>query len=129
MLLGRRTHPFNHPHWVFEIKWDSCCRSPLLRPANREFIIGTAEYITRSRGALETTSDPAHIYLREMGVVPLLTREGEVDIAKRIERGQLRVLKALSRSPIVIRQILAICEDLKRGMRSIKEMVVFVAPF
>ena len=65
------------------------------------------------------------IYLREMGIVPLLTREGEVDIAKRIERGQLRVLKALSRSPIVIRQILAIGEDLKRGIRSIKEIVVF----
>ena len=47
-------------------------------------------------GALETTDDPIRIYLREMGVVPLLTREGEVDIAKRIERGQLRVLKALS---------------------------------
>jgi RNA polymerase primary sigma factor len=69
--------------------------------------------------------DPARIYLREMGVVPLLTREGEVDIAKRIERGRLRVLKALSRSPIVIRQILAIGEDLKRGTRSIKEIVVF----
>jgi RNA polymerase primary sigma factor len=78
-----------------------------------------------TRGALETTSDPARIYLREMGVVPLVTREGEVDIAKRIERGQLRVLKALSRSPIVIRQILAIGEDLKRGMCSIKKMVVF----
>ena len=65
------------------------------------------------------------IYLREMGAVPLLTRQGEVDIAKRIERGQLRVLKALSRSPIVIRQILAIAEDLKRGVRSIKEIVVF----
>ncbi len=76
-------------------------------------------------GALETTDDPARIYLREMGVVPLLTREGEVDIAKRIERGQLRVLKALSRSPIVIRQIVAIGEDLKRGVRSIKEIVVF----
>src|SRR5258708_20146275 len=60
-----------------------------------------------------------------MGMVPLLTRQGEVDIAKRIERGQLRVLKALSRSPIVIRQILAIAEDLKRGVRSIKEIVVF----
>jgi RNA polymerase primary sigma factor len=78
-----------------------------------------------TRGVLETTSDPACIYLREMGVVPLLTREGEVDIAKRIERGQRRVLKALSRSPIVIRQVLAIGEDLKRGVRSIKEIVVF----
>jgi RNA polymerase primary sigma factor len=78
-----------------------------------------------ARGSLEQTDDPVRIYLREMSVVPLLTREGEVDIAKRIERGQLRVLKALSRSPIVIRQIVAIGEDLKRGVRSIKEIVVF----
>ena len=76
-------------------------------------------------GALEKTNDPVRIYLREMGAVPLLTREGEVDIAKRIERGQLSALKALSRSPLVIRQILVIGEDLKRGIRSIKEIVVF----
>jgi RNA polymerase primary sigma factor len=75
--------------------------------------------------ALEKTNDPVRIYLRKMGTVPLLTRQGEVDIAKRIERGQLRVLKALSRSPIVIHEILAIGEDLKRGVRSIKEIVVF----
>ena len=76
-------------------------------------------------GAVGQTDDPIRIYLREMGAVPLLTREGEVDIAKRIERGQRRVLKALSRSPIVIRQILAIGEDLKSGARSIKEIVAF----
>src|SRR5229473_3899307 len=76
-------------------------------------------------GAVEQTDDPVRIYLREMGVVPLLTREGEVGIAKRIERGQRRVLKALSRSPIVIRQVLAIGGDLKRGARSIKEIVAF----
>ncbi len=78
-----------------------------------------------TRGALETTNDPVRIYLREMGVVPLLTREGEVEIAKRIGRGHVRALKALSRSPIVICQILAIGADLKRGLRSIKEIVVF----
>jgi RNA polymerase primary sigma factor len=76
-------------------------------------------------GALEKTNDPVRIYLRDMGAVPLLTREGEVDIAKRIERGQLRTLKALSRSPIVIRHVLAIGQDLRRGVRSIKETVVF----
>ncbi len=76
-------------------------------------------------GALEKTNDPVRMYLREMGTVPLLTREGEVEIAKRIERGQLRVLKALSRSAIVIREIVAIGEDLKRGVRSIKEVVIF----
>jgi RNA polymerase primary sigma factor len=76
-------------------------------------------------GAPETVNDPVRIYLREMGVVPLLTREGEVDIAKRIERGQLSALKALSRSPMVIHQVLAMGEDLKRGLRSIKGTVVF----
>ena len=76
-------------------------------------------------GALEKTNDPVRIYLREMVAVPLLTREGEVDIAKRIERGQLQVLKALSRSPIVIRQVLTIGKDLRRRVRSIKETVVF----
>ena len=76
-------------------------------------------------GALEKTNDPVRMYLREMGTVPLLTREGEVEIAKRIERGQLRVLKALSRSPIVIKEILALGEDLKKGVRSIKELVAF----
>jgi len=76
-------------------------------------------------GALEKTNDPVRMYLREMGTVPLLTREGEVEIAKRIERGQNRVLKALSRSPIVIREVLELGEDLKRGVRSIKQIVTF----
>ena len=76
-------------------------------------------------GALEKTDDPVRIYLRAMGTVPLLSREGEVDIAKRIERGRRSALKALSRSPIVIHEILGIGEDLKRDVRSIKEIVVF----
>src|ERR1700739_317492 len=78
-----------------------------------------------SPGTLEKTNDPVRMYLREMGTVPLLTREGEVEIAKRIERGQMRVLKAISRSPIVIREIVALGEDLKRGVRNVKEVVVF----
>jgi RNA polymerase primary sigma factor len=76
-------------------------------------------------GALEKTNDPVRMYLREMGTVPLLTREGEVEIAKRIERGQLRVLKALSRSPIVINELLGLGDDLKKSVRSIKEVVTF----
>ena len=76
-------------------------------------------------GTLEKTNDPVRMYLREMGTVPLLTREGEVEIAKRIERGQLRVMKAVSRSPIVIREIVALGEDLRRGVRNIKEVVLF----
>jgi RNA polymerase primary sigma factor len=78
-----------------------------------------------SPGTLEKTNDPVRMYLREMGTVPLLTREGEVEIAKRIERGQLRVMKAISRSPIVIREIIGLGEDLRRGVRNIKEVVTF----
>jgi RNA polymerase primary sigma factor len=87
--------------------------------------IGEDVELDLTPGALEKTNDPVRMYLREMGTVPLLTREGEVEIAKRIERGQLRMLKALSRSPIVIRELLAMGEDLKKGVRSIKEVVTF----
>ena len=76
-------------------------------------------------GAPESANDPVRVYLREMGASPLLTREGEVEIAKRIERGQLSALKALSRSPIVVHHVLAIGEELKRGLRSIKDIVLF----
>ena len=76
-------------------------------------------------GALEKTNDPVRMYLREMGTVPLLTREGEVAIAKRIERGQNLVLKTISRSPIVLKELLAVGEDLRQGNRSIKEVVQF----
>ncbi|MGH9479235.1 MAG: sigma-70 factor domain-containing protein, partial [Terriglobales bacterium] len=74
-------------------------------------------------GALEKTNDPVRMYLREMGTVPLLTREGEVEIAKRIERGQIKVLKTLSRSPVVIKAIMADGESLRSGERGIKELV------
>ncbi len=76
-------------------------------------------------GALDKTQDPVRIYLREMGTVTLLTREGEVVIAKRIERGQLRVLKALSRQPIVIKEVVALGEALRRDERAIKKLVRF----
>jgi len=76
-------------------------------------------------GALDKTSDPVRLYLREMGTVPLLTRQGEIEIAKRFERGHMRVLKAISRCPIVIREVKTLGTDLESGARSIKELVVF----
>src|ERR1700675_4017677 len=76
-------------------------------------------------GSMEKTNDPVRMYLREMGTVPLLTREGEVTIAKRIERGQLVVMKSITRSPIVIKELIAVGEDLRKGARSIKEIVQF----
>src|SRR5436190_1446709 len=73
-------------------------------------------------GALEKTNDPVRMYLREMGTVPLLTRDGEVEIAKRIERGQLTVLKSLSRSAVIVREIIALGDQLKRDPSIIKDI-------
>src|SRR5882724_6597276 len=78
-----------------------------------------------SAGALEKTNDPVRLYLREMGVVPLLTREGEVAIAKRIERGQLKTQKAIARSPIAVAELLQIGAELTAGGISIREVVNF----
>ena len=78
-----------------------------------------------SAGTLEKTNDPVRLYLREMGVVPLLTREGEVAIAKRIERGQLKTQKAISRSPIAVRELLKIGEELEAGRLNIRDTVTF----
>jgi len=78
-----------------------------------------------SAGALEKTNDPVRLYLREMGVVPLLTREGEVAIAKRIERGQIKTQKAIARSPIAISELLKIGEELRFGRINIREVVTF----
>jgi len=78
-----------------------------------------------SAGALEKTNDPVRLYLREMGVVPLLTREGEVAIAKRIERGQLKTQKAIARSPLAVKELLRIGEALEAGTVNIREIVLF----
>src|SRR6187401_2112869 len=77
-------------------------------------------------GAVDKTNDPVRMYLREMGTVPLLTREGEVAIAKRIEQGKLAVIKSISRTPKVTQDVLEMGEQLKRGERSVRELVVFV---
>jgi len=74
-------------------------------------------------GTLEKTNDPVRMYMREMGTVPLLTREGEVAIAKRLERGQRLVLKTISRSSIVLKEILAIGEELRKDTQSIKKII------
>jgi RNA polymerase primary sigma factor len=78
-----------------------------------------------SAGTLDKSNDPVRLYLREMGIVPLLTREGEVTIAKRIERGQIKTQKSISRSPIAVERLIKIGEDLERGKASIRETVAF----
>src|SRR5690348_8305634 len=72
----------------------------------------------------DKTNDPVRMYLREMGTVPLLTREGEIELAKRIERGQAAVRKSLSRSPLVIREILALAETVTHDPSSVRDILV-----
>jgi RNA polymerase primary sigma factor len=76
-------------------------------------------------GVLDKTNDPVRMYLREMGTVPLLTREGEVAIAKRIEQGKLAVIKSISRTPKVTQEVIEMGEQLRRGERTVRELVVF----
>jgi len=76
-------------------------------------------------GALDKTNDPVRMYLREMGTVPLLTREGEVEIAKRIERGKLAVIKSISRTPTTTRAIITMGDQLRADERSVRELVIF----
>ncbi len=75
--------------------------------------------------AIDKTNDPVRMYLREMGTVPLLTREGEVEIAKRIERGKLSIIKAASRMPLVVQEVVKIGDQIESGERTIREIVVF----
>ena len=67
--------------------------------------------------------DPVRVYLREMGAVPLLTREGEVNLARRMERGKLRMQKALSRSALVQLRAVAIAEQIKRETEDLNAFV------
>jgi RNA polymerase primary sigma factor len=78
-----------------------------------------------SAGTLDKSNDPVRLYLREMGIVPLLTRQGEVTIAQRIERGQIKTRKAISRSPIAVERLLKIGEELESGKGYIRETVNF----
>jgi RNA polymerase primary sigma factor len=76
-------------------------------------------------GASEKDSDSVRLYLREMAKVPLLTREGEIDLAKKIERGRIKVSKAMSRSPLIVQEIVRLANQLQRGERCIDEVFVF----
>src|SRR6202790_5756469 len=72
----------------------------------------------------DKTNDPVRMYLREMGTVPLLTREGEIELAKRIERGQGAVRKALSRSALVIREVLSLSDILRKDANTVREILI-----
>jgi len=76
-------------------------------------------------GALDKTNDPVRMYLREMGTVPLLTREGEVEIAKRIERGKKAVLRVIARTPMAAQEVVRLGERLRVGEISVRDLVVY----
>src|SRR5271157_3281475 len=76
----------------------------------------------------EKINDPVRMYLREMGTVPLLTREGEVEIARRIERGQNAVLRSLTRAPLVIQEILAVADQMSNDILSARDVVQISDP-
>jgi RNA polymerase primary sigma factor len=79
-------------------------------------------------GLGEKINDPVRMYLREMGTVPLLTREGEVEIARRIERGQNTVLKSLSRAPLVVQEILSLAEEMAQEVISARDIIQISDP-
>jgi RNA polymerase primary sigma factor len=76
----------------------------------------------------DKTNDPVRMYLREMGTVPLLTREGEIELAKRIERGQRSVNKSLSRSPLIVREVAALAEEIRKGQLQAADLLLTADP-
>ncbi|HEY0007012.1 MAG TPA: RNA polymerase sigma factor RpoD [Pyrinomonadaceae bacterium] len=78
-----------------------------------------------SAGEEDGASDPVRLYLKQMSVVPLLTKEGEVALAKRIEWGQIKTRRTLARSPIALRELLKIGEELETGELHIRETISF----
>src|ERR1700676_2888910 len=74
------------------------------------------------------TDDPVRVYLREMGSVSLLNRQAEVMLARRMERGSLRMQKALSRSPLVRKMTLAIYDDIREGKADPEDVLNLSSP-
>ena len=79
-------------------------------------------------GKLDKTWDPVRIYLREMGAVPLLNREGEIALARRIERGQTRTRRALSRCPLIVLAMVRLGDDLRNGVVFARDALLFTDP-
>ena len=83
---------------------------------------GEHEEVEFEPGALGRTSDPVRMYLREMGSVSLLTREGEVEIAKRIEEGERDMASVILNTPITVKEVIALGERLRKFQLSAAEI-------
>jgi RNA polymerase primary sigma factor len=97
----------------------------LAADADEEGTLDEVDELDLSAGEDEKSADPVRVYLRQMGTVPLLTREQEVSISQRIERGQIKSHKAISRSPLAVRELIRIGEELETGALSIRDVVNF----
>jgi RNA polymerase primary sigma factor len=91
---------------------DADTKEQLVRPEGQP---RPKEKDPKDANLLEKTNDPVRMYLREMGTVPLLTRQGEVSIARRIERGERRILNALSRSDYVLIEVQRLGEMIRKN--------------
>src|SRR5215813_5741446 len=91
--------------------------------AARRRAADATETSEEAREAVEKTNDPVRMYLREMGTVKLLDREGEVRIAKRIEQGEAKIYQALANNPIVLEELLKLLESAGRDSRMVNELV------
>ena len=92
-------------------------------PEQQAYPEGEAVVVEDEDDLLGRTNDPVKLYLREMGAVSLLTREGEVQIAKRIERGQKKVAQVMLRCPITIQEVISLGEQLRRGKVKVKDVI------
>ena len=115
--------------------WQNAAEAKAARPElsiASESTVEIEELSSREEGPIEplepswdSKSDPVRTYLREMGTVPLLTRESEVVIARRLERGRSLVLKSISRSPLVVKELMVMAAEVRNGARPIKTLIHF----
>ncbi|MGH9944270.1 MAG: RNA polymerase sigma factor [Pyrinomonadaceae bacterium] len=87
--------------------------------------VDSSDDLDLSAGADDKSTDPVRLYLSQMGRVPLLTREQEVSLAKRIEAGQTKANRALWRAPVALSELFQIAEELLESEISIREVVAF----
>jgi RNA polymerase primary sigma factor len=97
----------------------------ILNNKQREIIPKRKKSDLVSLHGLERTTDPVKLYLREMGNISLLTREGEIAIAREIERGEKAIIKALSKTRLVLNEILSLEDKIKENSNIIQEMFDF----
>ena len=93
----------------------------------KEGVTPGAETVLPDLTTVEKTNDPVRMYLREMGTVKLLDRDGEVEIARRIERGEARIYQALSTNRIILEEILRIVEAAKKDKNVARSFLEFAA--